>query len=53
MQEFTKWEYKTEYGDYGEEQLNEWGNEGWELVIVIPGVAYTYFFKRPKQSKRY
>jgi hypothetical protein len=51
MQEFTKWEYRTEYGDYDEAKLNEWGNDGWELVTVIPGEPgkHTYFFKRPKR----
>lgn len=56
-QEMTKWEYKTEHGDYGEEKLNELGLVGWELVTVIKDeqsdeLAFTYFFKRPKQPKR-
>jgi hypothetical protein len=56
-QEMTKWEYKTEHGDYGEATLNEWGLQGWELVAVIADkengqLVYTFFFKRPKQAKR-
>lgn len=53
-QEFTRWEYKTEYGDYGEATLNKWGEAGWELVTVLPADLgkYTYFFKRPKKARR-
>jgi hypothetical protein len=34
-QEMTKWEYKTEHGDYGEDTLDEWGRDGSELLAVI------------------
>ena len=41
-----------------EEMLDEYGEEGWELVSAIPNCgykgetdSYTLFFKRQKQSK--
>lgn len=45
-----KWEYKTEsldhfqssgHGSTVEEQLNSYGNEGWELVTMIRGETAT------------
>jgi hypothetical protein len=41
----VKWEYSVKTrGD--EKTLNEYGDEGWELVCHDPGAS---FFKRPKR----
>jgi hypothetical protein len=46
-----KWEYKLEL-NLEEKELNDLGQEGWELVSVSPcGKDHSYtgfFFKRPK-----
>jgi hypothetical protein len=50
-----KWEYKVEYiaSTLKEDtvkiagHLNEFGEEGWELVAAWPEM-HRYFFKRPK-----
>lgn len=48
-----KWEYAFYFNDGGTEpiqELNERGEEGWELVTVTPGTDdkyETYYFKRP------
>jgi hypothetical protein len=60
-----RWEYRIErfvdFGDIGDQerrasitgQLDEWGQEGWELVSVVVGPAgaarqrYALVFKRP------
>jgi len=47
----TKWEYKH-FDDGENSQLNDNGNEGWELVSVVaiqPNGMYSYYMKRPKQ----
>ncbi len=43
----TKWEYVTAplISHALQAILNQWGDEGWELVSVAENVAY---FKRPK-----
>lgn len=43
-----KWEYKSVQWNEDEE-LNELGAEGWELVSAVAGAAYVYYalFKRP------
>jgi len=43
-----KWEYKSMQWD-NDEQLNELGAEGWELVSSVVSPAYIYYvlFKRP------
>ena len=58
-----KWEYKTnnpqKQNHMSAEELNEWGEEGWELVGFVHaspysnerdeiGDGYSYVFKRPK-----
>ena len=52
-----KWEYRmiVAHGFLSEEQLNEFGEEGWELVCVIPGKDDTseglfHYFKRLKAN---
>jgi len=48
-----KWEYETEWKDnhLSIEELNAWGQEGWELagVTVVRGLTmhFRYIFKRP------
>lgn len=44
-----KWEYATAplINHALQEILNNWGDEGYELVAVVDNVAY---FKRPKAS---
>ena len=53
-----KWEYLIEHGidsDDSLEQLNNLGDEGWELCGELPavdlliGARIDYVFKRPKQ----
>ena len=48
-----KWEYKMiiAKGYLSEEQLNEFGADGWELICVIPGTderatGMFHYFKR-------
>jgi hypothetical protein len=43
----TRWEYATAplISHALQQILNQWGDEGWELVAVAENVAY---FKRPK-----
>lgn len=43
-----RWEYKTIEEKMSNEQLNELGSEGWELVAVVsPGhFVLHYMFKR-------
>lgn len=46
----TKWEYKVIYtsGRLSEDELNKFGEDGWELVNYDYG-TFTYHFKRLKQ----
>ena len=48
-----KWEYATVplIAHALQEILNQWGEEGWELVQVLesPQTGTTAYFKRPKQ----
>jgi len=54
-----KWEYRIltdrgRMGRVGEEDLNEVGDEGWELVAILRGPAgeaerVDYYFKRCKR----
>lgn len=50
----TKWEYATVplISHALQEILNQWGEEGWELVQVVESSATgtTAFLKRPKQD---
>jgi hypothetical protein len=43
----TRWEYATAplISHALQQILNQWGDDGWELVAVAENVAY---FKRPK-----
>ena len=43
----TRWEYATAplVSHTLQQSLNQWGEDGWELVTVVDNVA---FFKRPK-----
>ena len=43
----TAWEYATTplVSHALQQILNQWGDDGWELVCVVDNVAY---FKRPK-----
>jgi hypothetical protein len=45
----TRWEYATAplISHALQQILNQWGDDGWELVAVAENVAY---FKRPKSS---
>lgn len=46
----TKWEY---YRTEDDTSLNALGEDGWELVSVIPSEkAVTFYFKRPCLSLR-
>ncbi|MEA2434848.1 MAG: hypothetical protein QOG54_2305 [Actinomycetota bacterium] len=48
-----KWEYATVplISHALQEILNQWGEEGWELVQVVEGQAGTVgFMKRPKSG---
>jgi hypothetical protein len=51
-----KWEYATVplISHALQEILNQWGEEGWELVQVLesPSVGTTAYLKRKKQSDR-
>jgi hypothetical protein len=53
--ETTRWEHKVLLEEYSykstEAVLNKYGEEGWELIQVIPSkstLATTYFLKRLK-----
>jgi hypothetical protein len=49
-----KWEYATVplISHALQEILNQWGEEGWELVHVLesPQLGLTAYLKRPKES---
>ena len=44
-----KWEYLLIKTPFDWDDVNELGNEGWELVSAVqdPGYNITLFFKRP------
>ena len=44
-----KWEYK-QTGILTEKELNQLGNEGWEMVVLLSsyGSKEGFIFKRPK-----
>jgi hypothetical protein len=50
-----KWEYEwlsTELGEESVKTVNKMGEQGWEVINVIPSHAptkYIYFFKRSKR----
>ncbi len=47
-----KWEYKI-VARASEADINNLGEEGWELVSVMENLAYyTFVFKRPKSLGR-
>lgn len=51
----TVWEYKTVplLSHATTQILNQWGEDGWELVTVQAGPTgeqFIAFFKRPKES---
>ena len=59
-QKKVAWEYKTRIGSIrdlpqyeGEQKLNTYGDEGWELVAIEPkseqSAAPVYVFKRKKE----
>ena len=48
----VKWEYKTKYNEFrlSDKALDEFGQDGWELVSLTQDVLYktwSYVFKRP------
>ena len=47
----TKWEYRTEHYVEDDYELDELGEEGWELVAVVAvglhSDSFRYYFKRP------
>ena len=46
-----KWEYMSKSGDLDDFDLDELGENGWELVAVTSnefGQPGTFYFKRPK-----
>jgi Domain of unknown function (DUF4177) len=49
-----KWEYTTVplISHALQEILNQWGEEGWELVQVLesPSLGMTAYLKRPKEA---
>ncbi|HEV2785085.1 MAG TPA: hypothetical protein VGV67_01750 [Solirubrobacteraceae bacterium] len=46
----TTWEYATAplVSHVLQQILNQWGDDGWELVTVVGDIAY---FKRPKGER--
>jgi hypothetical protein len=44
----VQWEYKLVIETLNADQLNEFGADGWELVMVVSPAHYVfhYFFKR-------
>lgn len=53
MVQVKKFEYKREYRDLGIKELNQYGEEGWELVAVEPSRTDNpprLWFKREKES---
>ncbi len=49
----VKWEYKVKEYEIPIDELNQLGNEGWELVTYNPlhsGLVPVAVFKRPKNQ---
>jgi hypothetical protein len=50
-----KWEYKVIENELSVKELNELGEQGWELVAheryVQRRIYHRYYFKRPKQKE--
>jgi hypothetical protein len=48
-----KWEYKTVFGTINDRKLNEFGKDGWELIVIeSPNsilMERRYYFKREIQ----
>lgn len=45
-----KWEYCTVYHEIDDQELNKYGEEGWELMVAVAdsfGRISRYLFKRP------
>lgn len=56
MVQMKKFEYKREYRDLGIKELNQYGEEGWELVAVEPSKTDDpprLWFRREKQEVKY
>lgn len=48
-----KWEYKLVNGWLTQDQLEDLGNEGWELVTTVVGMGnrnMAFYFKRPRSN---
>ena len=42
---------QTDEPTASEQQLNDFGNEGWELIAIVPWEGkWYYYFKRPKMA---
>ena len=54
MADITQWEYKSIDRDTNDEELNNLGNQGWELAATkeSTGTTYKMIMKRPKQQQR-
>lgn len=56
MQSFNKWEYASVplISHALQEILNQWGEEGWELVQVVESqsTGTTAYLKRPKEGNQ-
>lgn len=55
VSEKQRWEYRIVDRSPGEEpgavepELNALGEDGWELVAVVPGATMRFYFKRPRR----
>jgi hypothetical protein len=45
-----KWEYRIVDGRMTEEIMNQWGEQGWELIVISDeaNIGRRFYFKRPK-----
>lgn len=55
MADLRKWEYASVplLTHVTKQILDTWGDDGWELVSVVPGASaeqLVAYFKRPKES---
>lgn len=52
-----KYEYKMMIGLWWEEEMNKWGEQGWELIHVVftgkykDNDGYEFIFKREKPNE--